>query len=104
MRGRIDLEGGPLKAMLLTSAYTPDLVRHARRSDLWGEAVGPGYEAGGVPLGRREIVCQPDGRAETRCPTTWFRRAKVTARYLAVYQSHGAPDTDELVLMHVFVD
>ena len=36
------------RAMLVTSTYAPDKSRHTIRSDVKGEAAGPGYTAGGA--------------------------------------------------------
>jgi hypothetical protein len=47
-----DLSSGStvLKAILVTSAYTPDLVNHDNYTDITDEITGTGYTAGGVTL------------------------------------------------------
>lgn len=51
-----DLDSDALKAMLLTSAYTPNLDTHRYKSDLTNEVVGTGYTAGGVTLTSVTVV------------------------------------------------
>ncbi len=46
---RINLAEDPIKAMLVTAAYTPS-DKHASVADVQGEIEGKGYEAGGQLL------------------------------------------------------
>jgi hypothetical protein len=46
----IDLDSDAIKAMLTTSAYTPNLDTHAYKSDVTSEVVGTGYVAGGTAV------------------------------------------------------
>lgn len=45
-----DLDTDTLKAMLCTSAYTPNRATHAYKSDVTNEITGTGYTAGGATL------------------------------------------------------
>lgn len=48
--GSINFPSDTIKAMLLTSSYTPNLDTHQFKSDLTSEVTGTNYTAGGVTL------------------------------------------------------
>ena len=46
--GAIDADTDTFRAMLVTSAYTPNKDTHHKRNDVTGEVTGDGYTAGGA--------------------------------------------------------
>ena len=49
VRGAIDFENDVFNVMLCTSDYRAK-KEHASRSDVTGEVIGDGYDAGGIPV------------------------------------------------------
>jgi hypothetical protein len=97
--GAVDLDTDTFKAMLTTSAYTPDQDAHVFRSDVTSEITGTGYTAGGTTLSG--ITCVYDAATNE---TRWdfndpaWAGATFTARRMVVYKSRGGAATaDELV-------
>jgi len=98
-QGLIDLDTDSFKAMLTTSAYTPDQDLHDFRDDVTNEITGTGYSAGGVAITTPAVTY--DGTSnEVRWDfddPTWTS-ASFTARRMVVYKSRGgAASADELV-------
>lgn len=89
----IDLDTDALKAMLCTSAYTPDQDTHQYKSQVTGEVVGTGYTAGGQALTGVSVVYAPGTNILTFDFTdpSWAA-STITARYLVVYDSTPATD------------
>jgi hypothetical protein len=89
----IDLDTDVLKAMLCTSAYTPDQDAHQYKSSVTGEVVGTGYTAGGATLTAVTVVYN----AGTNTLTLDFgdpswAASTITARYIVFYDSTPATD------------
>jgi hypothetical protein len=100
--GRIDIDTDTFKVMLLTSAYTPNIL-HDRRDDLTNEVSGTGYTAGGATV--TCSVARDDGnrRVEITCGSASWASSTITARYAAYYKSRGgAASADELLLVNDF--
>lgn len=97
--GNISFDTDAFKAMLVTSAYTPDKDGHSKRSHVSGEVSGTGYTAGGM------TVTASVGSIDTvndRVPVTFtggtLSNATLTARGAVIYKSRGgAASADELV-------
>jgi hypothetical protein len=98
--GAVDLDTDTLKAMLTTSAYTPNQDTHDFRDDVTNEIVGTGYTAGGVTLASLTLTYDA-GTNEVRwdfADPSWAG-ATFTARRMPVYKSRGgAASLDELVM------
>jgi hypothetical protein len=54
--GGVNIASDTLKAMITTSAYTPDPQAHNFKSDVTNEASGTGYTAGGATLGSKTVT------------------------------------------------
>lgn len=52
----IDFDTDTVKAMLMTSSYTPNYDTHQYKSSLTNEVVGTGYTAGGVTLASKTVT------------------------------------------------
>lgn len=97
--GNIDLNTDTFKIMLVTSAYTPDIDTHAKRSDVTNEVSGPGYSAGGATL--TSVTSTQDNTNDRlvwdAADATWSS-STLTARGAVIYKSRGGASTaDELV-------
>ena len=96
--GSINYLSNTVKAMLLTSAYTPDRDAHRWKSDLTNEAVGTGYTAGGQTLTSKTVTY-----ANGSHTTTWdaadlaWPTTTITARYVVFYVDTGTATTSPLI-------
>ena len=99
MTGAVDLDGDTFKVMLVTSAYTPNIDAHAKRSDVTNEVTGTGYTAGGVALA--SVAVTPDltnDRVKFSSANASWSTATITARGAVIYKSRGGlASADELV-------
>lgn len=81
------------RGLLVTADYAPDQLRHAVRGNVYGEVVGPGYEAGGLPL-LVSTQRQGAGLRFTFGQQIWGAASIKAARGQVVYRAgdNGAPD------------
>lgn len=97
--GSIDLDTDTINVMLVTSAYTPDIDLHTKRSDVTSEVVGTGYTAGGMALAGKTVTQEnvPNtGRFDAN-DVVWTG-SSITARRAILYKNRGGAATaDELV-------
>lgn len=56
LNGEIDFDTDTIKAMLTTSAYTPNTDTHRYKSSVTNEVTGTGYTAGGVTLASKTVT------------------------------------------------
>jgi hypothetical protein len=101
LAGNIDVSNDALK-FILTNGYTPNKDTHARRSDVTGEVVAPGYTAGGS-LASASVVLNPatDSTSVMIAEVTW-PESSIVANGGVLYKSRGGPSgKDELI---AFVD
>jgi hypothetical protein len=54
--GTIDLDTDTIKLMLVTSAYSPNIDTHTKRSDVTNEVSGAGYTTGGFTLAGKTVT------------------------------------------------
>jgi hypothetical protein len=98
--GNVDLDTDTFKAMLTTSAYTPNQDTHDFRDDVTNEIVGTGYTAGGVTLASLTLTYDTatnEVRWDFADPS--WTGASFTARRMIVYKWRGgAASADELVM------
>lgn len=99
MNGNIDLDTDDIKVMLVTSAYTPDIDLHTKRSDITNEVVGAGYTAGGASI--TTPVTSADNTNDRGIfdgdDLTWAS-STITARGAVLYKARGgASSADELI-------
>lgn len=109
-KGNIDLDGNTIKAMLVTTAYTPNKDTHANRSDIdaisGGEASGSGYTAGGQTVDNVTIT-QDDtnDRANVDFDNETFSAITVSDVIgYVLYKSTGAAATDILICYIEFTE
>jgi hypothetical protein len=105
MNGSINLASDTFKIMLVTSAYTPDMDAHTKRSDVTNEVSGTGYTAGGATLGSLAVtVDNTDNEGVWDAADVSWTTATITARGAVIYKSRGgASSADELVCYLDFV-
>jgi hypothetical protein len=98
LNGQINYPTASVKAMLVTSAYTPNQDTHRWKSDVTGEAVGTGYTAGGLALTSKTIAYTAGTNTTAiDCADPSWATATVTARYLVVYVDTGTSTTSPLI-------
>ena len=100
--GNMDLIGGTVKVVLLSSTYAPNLDTHEFRSDLTNElATANGYTVGGATIANRALGTydSTNDRTPITCDNTvWTATAGgITARYAAVFRDTGTAATSPLV-------
>jgi hypothetical protein len=95
-KATIDLDGETIRAMLLTSAYTPNTSTHALTSDLVGElATANGYTAGGAALTGVTVTRSGGTVTFDANDVAWTASGgSLVARYLVLYADGG---TDRLI-------
>lgn len=88
-----------LKAMLVTSAYTPNVAIHDYRDDITGEVTASGYVAGGITLS--DVVWAYDSTNRWSTLTAgnpaWGALAVTNVRYIVVYANMGSAAADILL-------
>lgn len=89
----IDLDTDTLKAMLCTSAYTPDQDTHQYKSSITNEVTGTGYTATGQALTSVTVVYSAGTNTLTldAADPAWAA-STITARYIVFYDSSPATD------------
>jgi hypothetical protein len=96
--GQINFTGSTVKAILLTSSYTPNQDTHRYKSDLSGEAVGTGYTAGGQAVTGKTVTYSATSNTATwACDSPAWPTTTVSARYLAFYVDTGTSTTSPLI-------
>lgn len=96
--GRVDLDTDTFKVMLVTSAYSPNIDTHTKRSDVTNEVSGTGYTAGGATLSSVTLTQDnTNDRAVWDAADTSWSTATITARAAVIYKSTGTASTDNLV-------
>ncbi len=94
----IDYDTDSIKAMLVTSAWTPNQDTHRYKSSVTNEAVGTGYTAGGKTLTGKTIAYNTGSNVTTLdCDDLVWTTTTVQARYLVFYVSTGSDSTSPLI-------
>jgi len=94
----INMETDTLKAMLVTSAYTPNVDTHNRRDDVTNEVTGTGYTAGGQTIPCAVTQDNALNKAVATFTDVVWGSSSLTARGAVIYKSRGgAASADELV-------
>ena len=103
LSGAVDLNADTLKAMLVTSAYTPSET-HRFRSEVTGELpTANGYTAGGVTLTSKAFFLDnPNDLAYFDAADPQWAGATFTARYLIIYKDTGSAATSPLLFLYDF--
>ena len=96
--GSIDLEGDTVKAMLVTSSYTPDQDAHDYVDDVTNEVVGTGYTAGGATLASKAVTQDnTNDLAKFDADDVTWSTATITARGAVLYKDTGTPGTSPVI-------
>lgn len=95
--GAIDYDTHAFKAMLVTSAYTPDKDAHTKRSQITNEVVGAGYTAGGTPITATVSSDTANDKVLITFGAVAWAASTITARGCIIYRSTGNAATDNLV-------
>lgn len=97
--GAINLATDTIKVMLVTSAYTPNIKTHTRRSDITGEVSGAGYTAGGSILAGQTVIKDTvNDRTVFDGNDSVWPGSTITARAAVLYKSRGgSAAADELI-------
>jgi hypothetical protein len=97
-RGAIDADTDSFKAMLVTSAYTPNKDTDLKRSAVTNEVSGTGYTAGGVASVCTVTKDTANDKVTLSFAAVSWASSTITARALVIYKSRGgASSADELV-------
>lgn len=96
----VDFDTDTIKAMLVTSSYTPSASGHACKNSVTNEVSGTGYTAGGYTLSSPTLT--------ESAGTSTFDAADVivpqngagfsNARYVIIYKDTGTAATSTLIL------
>ena len=100
MNGSIDLDTDDIYVLLVTSAYTPDIDAHEKRSDITNEvANGNGYTTGGQALTTKAVTeNDTDDKGYFDADNSVWSSSTITARGAVLYKSRGGAATaDELI-------
>jgi hypothetical protein len=97
-RGAIDYDTDSFKAMLVTSAYTPNKDADLKRSAVTNEVTGTGYTAGGVASVCTVTKDTANDKVTLSFAAVSWATSTITARGLVYYKSlGGASSADPLV-------
>jgi hypothetical protein len=98
MQKDIDMAADTLKVMLVTGAYTPDPDAHQFKSDVSGEASGPGYTAGGQAITSKSVTQDnTDDEGVFDAEDVVWSGTSITARGAVIYKDTGTASTSPLV-------
>jgi hypothetical protein len=102
-RGAIDFDTDSFKAMLVTSAYTPNKDTDLKRSAVTNEVSGTGYTAGGVACVCTVTKDTANDKVTLSFAAVSWASSTITARALVIYKSlGGASSADALVAYNDF--
>lgn len=99
LSGNINFGADTFYAMLVTSAYAPNIDTHNRRDDVTNEVTGTGYTAGGEEINVASVTLDTgtDTVNVTFDDVLWAT-SSITARGAVIYKSNGgASSADELI-------
>lgn len=103
--GRIKFHTDTFKAMLCTTAYSPNQHGHQFKSSVTGEVQGSGYSPGGLTLLIGAITYSNKVISVQANNLSWPMVTLTNARYLVVYDDTPATDASKpLVLWVDFID
>jgi hypothetical protein len=102
-RGNLDFDSNTFKALLVTSAYTPNKDTHTKRSDVTNEITGTGYTAGGANCTVTVTKDTTNDKVTLQFGAVSWASSTLTARGCVYYRSRGgASSADELVAFNDF--
>lgn len=87
-----------IKAMLCTSAYTPDQDAHQYKSSVTNEVTGTGYTAGGATLASKtSTYVAASNTLQLDAADVVWSSSTITARYVVLYKDTGTSATSQLI-------
>lgn len=103
-RNNIDFDTNTFKAMLVTSAYTPNKDTNDKRDDVTNEvANGNGYTTGGATSAVTVTKDTANDKVTIQFAAVSWASSTITARGCVYYKSRGgASSADELVAYNDF--
>lgn len=102
-RGLIDFDTDTFKAMLVTSAYSPNKDTHDKRDDVTNEVTGTGYTAGGTTCAVTVTKDNANDKVTITLGAVSWASSTITARGCVYYKSRGgASSADEIVAYNDF--
>lgn len=98
LKGDLDFDVDTVYAMLVTSAYSPNIDSHVNRDDVTNEVVGAGYTAGGKEV-ENLVVSQDntDNEGVVDGDDVNWTSSTITARAAVLYKVVGSAATDLLI-------
>lgn len=95
----VDFDTDTIKAMLVTSAYTPSYTGHAVKASVTNEVTGAGYTAGGLAITGATVVDNAGKITFDGGDLTWAVNASgfSNARRLVIYKDTGNAATSTLI-------
>jgi len=103
INGEINYTAHTIKAMLCTSAYTPNQDTHQYKSSITNEAAGAGYTAGGVALAGKTVTYTPGTNTLILdASDTQWPDSTITGRFLVLYDD--TPSTDATKPLIGYID
>jgi hypothetical protein len=103
VRNNIDFDTNTFKAILVTSAYTPNKDTHDRLDDVTNEVTGTGYTAGGATSTVTVTKDTANDKVTIQFGVVSWSSSTITARGCVYYKSRGgASSADELVAYNDF--
>ena len=103
VNGEINWSSHTIKAMLCTSAYTPNQDTHQYKSSVTNESAGTGYTAGGVALAGKTVnYTAGTNTLVLDASDTQWPDSTVTGRYLVLYDD--TPSTDATKPLIGYID
>lgn len=97
---KIDLSADTIKAMLVTSSYTPDIDAHDFINDASAnEASGTGYTAGGATLANKTLAYVGASNLVKfdADDASWTISSALSARYCILYKDTGNAATSPVI-------
>ena len=98
LRGDLDFDTDTVFAMLVTSAYSPNIDNHTTRNNVTNEVTGVGYVAGGKEV-TNLVVSQDnvDNEGVVDGDDVTWTSSTITARAAVLYKRVGTAATDLLI-------
>lgn len=98
--GSIDLVNDTIKAMILTSSYTPNIDTHNFIDDVSANEVSASgsYSAGGITLASKTTTQDDtDNEGVFDCADFSATAATISGRYVVFYKDTGTPSTSPVI-------
>lgn len=97
LTGGVDFDTDSFKAMIVSSAYTPDVDAHHNRDDVTNEVSGTGYTAGGEAITCTVTKDDANNRIDIAWDDVTWEGATITGRGVVIYKDTGNAATDTLI-------